>query len=78
MLFRDVVGRKSRQGASPRCIINQGSIHRLGAEVQGKAACNGWTFWHFEAEGKLKPIDILRDQAKRQLGLLPGALAGTM
>jgi modification methylase len=46
-----------------------GSIHRLGAEVQGKAACNGWTFWHFQADGKLKPIDILRDQAKRQLGL---------
>ena len=48
---------------------SQGSIHRLGAEVQGKAACNGWTFWHFEAEGKLKPIDLLREEAKRQLGL---------
>jgi len=47
----------------------QGSIHRLGAEVQGKQACNGWTFWHFEADGKLKPIDVLREQAKRQLGL---------
>ncbi|MEQ1653247.1 MAG: DNA methyltransferase [Hyphomicrobium sp.] len=48
---------------------NQASIHRLGAIVQGKAACNGWTYWHFEAEGKLKPIDLLRDEAKRQLGL---------
>ncbi len=48
---------------------NQGSIHRLGAIAQGKAACNGWTFWHFEAEGKLKPIDLLREEAKRQLGL---------
>lgn len=48
---------------------SQGSIHRLGAEVQGKSACNGWTFWHFEAEGKLKPIDLLREEAKRQLGL---------
>jgi modification methylase len=47
----------------------QASIHRLGAIVQGKAACNGWTFWHFEAEGKLKPIDVLRSEAKRQLGL---------
>ncbi|HWB43808.1 MAG TPA: site-specific DNA-methyltransferase [Hyphomicrobiaceae bacterium] len=47
----------------------QGSIHRLGAEMQGKAACNGWTFWHYEAEGQLKPIDALREQAKRQLGL---------
>jgi modification methylase len=47
----------------------QASIHRLGALVQGKSACNGWTFWHFEAEGKLKPIDALRTEAKRQLGL---------
>jgi modification methylase len=46
-----------------------GSIHRLGAEVQGKTACNGWTFWHIQVDGKLKPIDILRDQAKRQLGI---------
>lgn len=48
---------------------NQGSIHRLGAIAQGKSACNGWTYWHFEVEGKLKPIDLLRDEAKRQLGL---------
>ena len=47
----------------------QGSIHRLGAELQGKAACNGWTFWHFEAEGRRRPIDALREQARRQLGL---------
>jgi modification methylase len=46
-----------------------GSIHRLGAEVQGKAACNGWTFWHYEVEGRLKPIDALRSEARRQLGL---------
>jgi len=53
----------------------QGSIHRLGAEVQGKAACNGWTFWHFEAEGVRKPIDVLREQARRQLGLAGSAEA---
>jgi len=47
----------------------QGSIHRLGAELQGKAACNGWTFWHYEAEGQRKPIDALRAEARRQLGL---------
>jgi modification methylase len=51
----------------------QGSIHRVGAEVQGKAACNGWTFWHFEARGKLRPIDELRDKAKLQLGLVKAA-----
>ncbi|MBO0740770.1 MAG: site-specific DNA-methyltransferase [Hyphomicrobiaceae bacterium] len=53
----------------------QGSIHRLGAEVQGKAACNGWTFWHYEAQGVLKPIDALREQARHRLGLsLPAPL----
>jgi modification methylase len=51
------------------CQGTQGSIHRLGAAVQGKSACNGWTFWHFEAEGELRPIDALREQAKRRLGL---------
>ena len=53
----------------------QGSIHRLGAELQGKAACNGWTFWHYEAEGKRKPIDALRAEARRQLGLSAGSIA---
>ena len=37
-----------------------GSIHRLGAKVQGFDACNGWTFWHYEEAGVLKPIDDLR------------------
>ena len=48
----------------------QGSIHRVGAEVQGKAACNGWTYWHFESHGKLKPIDLLRVRARQELGLV--------
>jgi modification methylase len=45
----------------------QGSIHKIGAHVQGALACNGWTFWHYEAEGTLKPIDALREAARRQL-----------
>jgi modification methylase len=53
----------------------QGSIHRLGAQVQGKAACNGWTYWHYEVEGGKKPIDALREEARRQLGLSAGAIA---
>ena len=48
---------------------SSGSIHRMGAHVQNAPSCNGWTFWHFQVDGKLKPIDVLRDQAKRQLGL---------
>jgi modification methylase len=38
--------------------------------VQGKAACNGWTFWHHEVEGKLRPIDSLREQARRALAVV--------
>ena len=37
-----------------------GSIHRLGAKVQGLEACNGWTFWHVEHQGAFKPLDDLR------------------
>ncbi len=47
----------------------QGSIHKMGARVQGRPACNGWTFWHVKTDGGLQPIDVLRDEARRQLGL---------
>ncbi|MBI4047634.1 MAG: site-specific DNA-methyltransferase [Devosia nanyangense] len=47
-----------------------GSIHRVGALVQGSEACNGWTFWHFEHEGVLRPIDALRADIRAQMQLL--------
>jgi modification methylase len=37
-----------------------GSIHKIGALVQGLPACNGWTFWHIEKGKALEPIDTLR------------------
>ncbi|WP_276588779.1 MULTISPECIES: site-specific DNA-methyltransferase [unclassified Sphingomonas] len=37
-----------------------GSIHKLGATLQNAPACNGWSFWHHEADGALRPIDTLR------------------
>jgi modification methylase len=40
----------------------QGSIHRIGAAVQGAPACNGWTFWHFEEDDRLMPLDSLRQR----------------
>ena len=36
------------------------SIHKMGATLQDAPSCNGWTFWHYEAETGLKPIDDLR------------------
>ena len=44
-----------------------GSIHQMGAHVQGLDACNGWTFWHFELNGTLVPIDVLRQQLRSGL-----------
>lgn len=41
----------------------RGSIHKLGAQLTGAPSCNGWTFWHFEREGVLVPIDVLRTEA---------------
>lgn len=46
---------------------NKGSIHQIGAEVQDTSACNGWTFWHFDVEGELKPIDLLRRKLRSEL-----------
>lgn len=43
-----------------------GSIHKIGALVQGLPACNGWTFWHFEREGILAPIDAIRAEIRAQ------------
>ncbi|CAN1490432.1 COG0863 DNA modification methylase [Rhabdaerophilaceae bacterium] len=37
-----------------------GSIHKIGALVQGLPACNGWTFWHVEQGQARAPIDTLR------------------
>ncbi len=41
-----------------------GSIHRVGAVAQSLDACNGWTFWHYERNGGLTPIDELRRIAR--------------
>ncbi len=39
---------------------SQGSIHKIGAEVQNAPTCNGWMFWHIERNGVLVAIDVLR------------------
>ena len=39
-----------------------GSIHALGARLQGAPSCNGWTFWHIERDGALQPLDAVRQR----------------
>ncbi len=45
----------------------KGSIHQVGAAVQGAPACNGWIFWHVEINGALAPIDLLRQKLRAEL-----------
>ena len=40
----------------------RGSIHKIGALVTNSPSCNGWTFWHFERNGGLYALDILRNE----------------
>ena len=58
---------KVRADGSLVCADASGSIHRMGAHVQGLEACNGWTFWHFEVNGTMVPIDVLRQQLRAGL-----------
>ncbi len=51
---------------------HSGSIHKVGALVQGLDACNGWTFWHFEREGALQPIDALRKIVREEMARAGG------
>ena len=45
-----------------------GSIHQVGAAVQGAPSCNGWTFWHYRQKpGTYQPIDALRQQIRAEL-----------
>ena len=46
---------------------HKGSIHFVGAQVQGAPACNGWAFWHVERRGELVLIDRLRQQLRGEL-----------
>jgi modification methylase len=42
--------------------LYQGSIHKVGAALQGAPSCNGWTFWHVADGGKLTLLDSLRQE----------------
>jgi modification methylase len=44
-----------------------GSIHKIGALVQGLPACNGWTFWHVERAGQRIVIDDFRANVRAQM-----------
>ena len=63
-LALDATDRKIGTLVSADCT---GSIHKVGAHVQGAPACNGWTFWHFDAKGEPVSIDVLRQKLRAGL-----------
>ncbi|MFS0738551.1 site-specific DNA-methyltransferase [Sphingomonas sp. 1P06PA] len=44
------------------CGPQSGSIHKLGALLQGLPSCNGWSFWHLDGADGLAEIDVLRQR----------------
>ena len=45
----------------------RGSIHQVGASLEGAPSCNGWTYWHFRRDGQRVPIDLLRQQIRAEM-----------
>ncbi|MDF0602465.1 site-specific DNA-methyltransferase [Psychromarinibacter sp. C21-152] len=44
-----------------------GSIHQVGAALEGAPSCNGWTYWTFRKDGEHVPIDVLRQQIRAEM-----------
>ena len=40
----------------------EGSIHKVAAAILGADSCNGWTYWHYNMNGTILPIDNLRQR----------------
>lgn len=49
----------------------KGSIHQVGAALEGAPSCNGWTYWCYKRDGKQVPIDLLRQQIRAEMSERP-------
>jgi modification methylase len=45
-----------------------GSIHGMGAQLQGAPSCNGWSFWHLDTPEGHMPIDAIRQRHLAGMG----------
>jgi hypothetical protein len=43
-----------------------GSIHQVGATIQGLSNCNGWDFWHIKNQSKSTLLDEVRDEYRNK------------
>ena len=47
-----------------------GSIHQMGAKVQGLPSCNGWDFWHIQNKHTNKLLDKIREDYRTNKKIL--------
>ena len=69
-LLSDPSGRFTAKVRADGTLISsehRGSIHQVGAAVQGAPACNGWTFWHVKIGNNLVAIDVLRQKVRAEI-----------
>lgn len=58
---------KVRADGTLVALDQRGSIHQVGAALEGAPSCNGWTYWCFKQDGKQVPIDLLRQQIRAEM-----------
>ena len=45
----------------------KGSIHQVGAHLEGAPSCNGWTYWSIKRDGKQVPFELFRQQIRAEM-----------
>ena len=60
--YKKKVNAKIMADGSIKYKNSEGSIHKMAAKIIGTESCNGWTFWHYNNNGSILPIDNLRQR----------------
>ena len=63
------INAKIMADGSIKCNESEGSIHKVAAKIMGAESCNGWTYWHYNLDGALVPIDNLRKRLISRINL---------
>ena len=69
-MLRSMNGRHAAKVRADGTLISddvRGSIHQVGAALEGAPSCNGWTYWCFKRDGQQVPIDLLRQQIRSEM-----------
>ena len=60
--YKKKVNAKIMADGSIKYQNSEGSIHKVAAKIIGGESCNGWTYWHYNNNGSMLPIDDLRQR----------------